>query len=413
VVVVVSTIVVVMTGVVCALAGAAAARAVGLSREAALREELAALRAASTAEEGLLDAFRSVSGQALQEQSEHLYRVAEHRYQLLERTAEQHWRAQGESLLGRLGEHAAHLRELEAQRTRDAAALRSAVEELRRANAELRDEARGLAAALTHNRVRGTWGEVQLRRVLEAAGMEAHADFVEQQGVTGPDRHARPDVVVRLPNERCVVIDAKAPLDGYLRAAECDDPDERATHLASHARAVAAHVTALSRRRYEELVEGAVDFVVMFVPGDAFLSAAFEVRPELLEEAARQDVILASPGTLMAFLRGVACGWRERRVAEEAEAIAALGRELHERVAVFAEHFEAVGTSLGRAVGAYNQALGSMERRLLVTARRFSDLGAGSTRSLPVRRVLEEVPSAPAAVELLGDSRRDGIAPAG
>src|SRR5690606_9320806 len=276
-VVVVSTIVVVMTGVVCALAGAAAARAVGLSREAALREELAALRAASTAEEGLLDAFRSVSGQALQEQSEHLYRVAEHRYQLLERTAEQHWRAQGESLLGRLGEHAAHLRELEAQRTRDAAALRSAVEELRRANAELRDEARGLAAALTHNRVRGTWGEVQLRRVLEAAGMEAHADFVEQQGVTGPDRHARPDVVVRLPNERCVVIDAKAPLDGYLRAAECDDPDERATHLASHARAVAAHVTALSRRRYEELVEGAVDFVVMFVPGDAFLSAAFEV----------------------------------------------------------------------------------------------------------------------------------------
>jgi DNA recombination protein RmuC len=243
---------------------------------------------------------------------------------------------------------------------------------------------------------------VQLRRVLEQSGMEAHADFVEQQGVTGEGGSSRPDVVVRLPNGRCVVIDAKAPLDSYLRAADCRDAEERRAHCRQHARAVASHVSALSRRGYEDVVEGSVDFVVMFLPGDAFLAAAHEARPELLEEAARQNVILASPGTLMAFLRGVACGWREQRVAEEAAQIAQLGRELHERIAIFAEHFSAVGASLGRAVGAYNQALGSMERRLLVTARKFDEHGAGSTRTLPVVDGIEEQPGAPCAPELVG-----------
>ena len=207
--------------------------------------------------------------------------------------------------------------------------------------------------------------------------------------------------MVRLPNGRCVVIDAKAPLDAYLRASACDDPDRRDDLLAEHANAVAGHVTALSRRGYEQMVGGSVDFVVMFVPGDAFLSAAFEARPELLEVAADQDVILASPSTLLAFLRGVASGWRERQVAEEAQAVADLGRELHERVAVFAEHFAVVGGALGRAVGAYNQAAGSMERRLLVTARRFEEHGAGSRRPIPVSDGVDDLPSAPSAPELV------------
>jgi DNA recombination protein RmuC len=396
-----TTVTMVLVGTVCAVAGAAVAHARGTARLAAVREELAAARGGATTDQHMLDAFRSVSGVTMQEQSEQLLRLAETRYRALERTAEDRWRAQGESLVTRLGEYSARLRELEQQRQRESAVLERAVVELRGSSEQVRDEARGLAAALVDNKVRGSWGEMQLRRVLEHSGMQPHADFVEQRAVSGPDSAGRPDVVVRLPNERRIVIDAKAPLDSYLRAADCDDPAQRAAHCAAHARAVAAHVTALSRRRYEDLVDGAVDFVVMFVPGDAFLVAAFESRPELLEEAARQNVILASPSTLMGFLRGVACGWRERQVADEADAIAALGRELHERVGVFAEHFCGVGASLTRAVGAYNQALGSMERRLLVTARKFSDHGAGSTRSLPVSTGVDELPGTPGAPELL------------
>lgn len=378
-------------------------------REAQLREQLARAQSAGGTDEHLLQAFRAASAQTMAEQSDQLLRLAETRYQALERSSGAMWRAQGQTVVAKLHEYSERLAQLEQQRHEESAVLGAAVHDLRVANEQIRTEARGLAAAMKDNKVRGTWGEMQLRRVLEQSGMVAHADFTEQTGVADGDRSARPDVVVRLPNERCVVIDAKAPLDRYLEAVNCEDDDRRSQLVAAHAAAVAGHVTALSRRRYEELVDGAVDFVVMFLPGDAFLAAAFEARPGLLEEAAAQHVILASPATLLAFLRGVACGWQERQVAESAEAIAQLGRELHERVALFAEHFTAVGSALGKAVGSYNQALGSMERRLLVTARRFEDQGAGSRRSLPVSLGLGEVPSVPSAVELVP---ADGRAPA-
>jgi DNA recombination protein RmuC len=212
---------------------------------------------------------------------------------------------------------------------------------------------------------------------------------------------------VRLPNERCVVIDAKAPLDAYLRASAAGDPAAQRAAMDEHARAVVSHVVALSRRDYQHLVPGSVDFVVLFVPGDAFLSAAFDLRPDLFDLAARHDVILASPGTLLAFLRGVASGWRERQVADEAQAVAELGRELHERIATFADHFAAVGASLGRAVGTYNQALGSLERRLLVTARRFEQHGAGSHKALPTTDAVAERPLLMSAPELVGEQRDD------
>jgi DNA recombination protein RmuC len=306
--------------------------------------------------------------------------------------------AQGASVLSTLSEYSERLARLEEQRQRESAVLQNAVGELRRSNEEIRTEARRLAGALTDAKVRGSWGEMQLRRVLEHSGMVAHADFVEQRDVAGTDGALRPDVVVRLPNQRCVVIDAKAPLDAYLRAMNTEDDAEQAALIAQHGAAVAAHVGALGRRRYEDHVRGAVDFVVMFVPGDAFLSAAFESRPDLLDTAARQNVILASPSTLLAFLRGVACGWRERQVADEADAVAALGRELHERVAVFAEHLATVGASLDRAVGSYNAAVGSFERRLLVTARRFEDCGADSRRTLAPPATIDGRPVAPIEV---------------
>lgn len=334
-------------------------------------------------DEQLLEAYRSLSSVTLREQSEQLLRLASSRYQTMERTALSHWQAQGETVTRRLEEYARRLGELERQRQEESAVLRAAVEGLRRSNEEIRTEARSLSAAMRDNKVRGSWGEMQLRRVLEQTGMLAHVDFVEQVTAAGPEGRGRPDVVVRLPNGRCVVIDAKAPLDRYLEAAACEDPDRRDELLRDHARAVAGHVTALARRGYDDLVGGAVDVVVMFVPGDAFPAAAHEADPALLELAFERRIVLASPSTLLGFLRGIALGWREQQVAEEAATIAALGRELHERVAVFAEHLARVGTSLDRAVGSYNDAVGSLERRVLVSTRRFEDLGAGSTRAVP------------------------------
>ena len=388
--------------VIVALLAAAAGYAIGRTRsaerESVLRERLARAESLARTDEQLVEVVRSVSAAAMAEQSEQLLRLGESRNATIEQLSRAHWREQGDAVVGRLGEYAERLARLEEQRQGESAVLRHALDELLRSNEAVRAEARGLASAMRNNQLRGAWGELQLRRVLEQSGMEPHCDFLEQRGVRGGS--LRPDVVVRLPNDRCVVIDAKAPLDCFLRAANTEDPEQRTQLLGEHARAVAAHVAALSRRRYDEAVPGSVDFVVMFIPGDGYLSAAFEHRPGLFEEAAAQDVILASPGTLLAFLRGMAAGWRERVVADEAAAIAELGRELHERVAVFAEHFVAVGTSLGRAVGSYNRALGSMESRLLVTARRFEQHAAGSRRSLPSVEGVEELPATPSASEL-------------
>lgn len=414
-------LVAVCSAVVSGLIGVLAGLSHGARGRARLREQLASARPPGS-DQDLLAAVQEVSGRTMAEQSRQLLSLAETRYQSLEQASSLRWQTQGEAVVARLQEYAERLARLEEQRQRESAVLTDAVGGLRRSQDELRAETRGLAGALKDNRVRGTWGEVQLRRVLEQAGMVPHADFVEQPVVSGPvgdanaggsdssARSARPDVVVRLPNGRTVVIDAKAPLDAYLRASACDDGPERRQHLAEHARALAAHVDALARRRYDELVTGSVDFVVLFLPGDVFLSAALDARPDLFDEAADRDVILAAPGTLLAFLRGVACGWREQQVAEEAHAVADLGRELHERLVVFAEHYGALGAALGRAVGTYNQALGSMERRLLVTARRLEEHGAGSRRAVPGLDQLDEHPRLVSAPDLSASNADEGAA---
>ncbi|UDY34766.1 DNA recombination protein RmuC [Dermatobacter hominis] len=360
----------------------------------ALRERVAAAEAAVRTDEQLLDAYRSVAGATLHEQSEQLLQLATTRYQTLETTALGHWQTQGGRVVQQLEQQAAHLRELESQRRAESAVLATAVADLRRSNEEIRTEARQLAGALRDNSVRGTWGEVQLRRVLQQAGLERHADFLEQGGRSAGsgDRSGRPDVVVHLPDGRAVVIDAKVPLDRYLDAANCDDDTRRAELHAAHAKAVAGHAAALARRDYDSLVPGALDLVVMFLPGDAFLAAAAAAQPSLLEDAWDRGVVLASPSTLLGFLRGVALGWREQRIADQAEVIARTGRELHERLSVFAEHLDRVGTSLGRAVASYNGAVGSLEARVLPQARRFEDLGAGSSRSVDVVSTVDAGP---------------------
>lgn len=248
----------------------------------------------------------------------------------------------------------------------------------------LRRETQQLSQALRAPTVRGQWGELQLRRVCELAGMLAYCDFEPQVTVRTESGVQRPDLIVRLPGDRRLVVDAKAPLSAYLEAMSAPDERARTARLAEHAAQVKAHVQQLAAKRYWMQFDDAPDFVVLFLPGEAFFAAALEADPSLLEAALGERVLLATPTTLIALLKAAAYGWRQERVADDAAQVAALGRELHERLAVFDEQLAELGRGLQRAVTAYNRALGSLESRVLVSARKLGALsGADSPLESP------------------------------
>ncbi len=268
--------------------------------------------------------------------------------------------------------------ELERDRVGAYQALREQVRGMHEISGELRTETRQLVSALRAPQVRGRWGEHQLRRIVEAAGMLEHCDFSEQVTAVTDDGIVRPDLVVRLHGDRQVGVDAKAPFDAYLSAMEARDESTRNGLLAQHAKHLRVHVDALAAKSYWAAFEPTPDFVVLFVPADPFLDAALQHDPTLLEHAFTRDVVLATPATLVALLRTIAFVWRQEALARNAVVVHTLGRELYARLSTMGDHLAKVGTSLTGAVTAYNKAVGSIEARVLVTARRMAELGVSA-----------------------------------
>lgn len=281
----------------------------------------------------------------------------------------------------------------------------------------LHSETSNLVKALRAPNVRGRWGEIQLRRVVELAGMLEHCDFAEQQTVNTDDGRFRPDVIVRLPGGRTVVVDAKTPLDAYLAALEAPDDVARADLLRRHAKQVRDHVSKLSSKQYWAQLSQTPDFVLMFIPGETFFSAALEQDPGLFEFGAEQRVMIASPTTLITHLQSVAYGWRQEQIERNAQQISALGRVLYDRLQTMAEHFDGIGRNLERTVEAYNKTVGSLESRVMVQARRFSELGVSTPAELPelttVDRSTRSLRPAtmPLALDAAGDDAVDADAP--
>jgi len=295
-----------------------------------------------------------------------------------------------EPLRGAIEKTEAQAAAMERERRDSYSTLRTQIESLALGQSALQRETRNLVTALRRPEVRGRWGELTLRRVVELAGLSAHCDFEEQPVIGSGAGAQRPDLVVRMPEGRELVIDAKTPLDAYLEAIEAPTEEARAAALVRHAQQVAERVRELASKSYWSQLPRSPEFVVLFLPGDQFLSSALAERPDLLDDALRTGVIVATPSTLIALLKAVAYGWRQAAVAENAAQIRDLGQELHRRLATFANHIGRMGRQLGGAVDAYNSAVGSLERQVLPGARKFGELGVSTADPLAGPEPIEQ-----------------------
>jgi DNA recombination protein RmuC len=297
------------------------------------------------------------------------------------------------------------IQKLENARTFAYASLSEQVRSLLETQKALRAETGNLVKALRAPSVRGRWGEMQLQRVVEMAGMLEHCDFVQQETVEGDEGRLRPDLIVKLPGGKRLVVDAKAPLAAYLDALESQTEEERCAHMAAHARQLRNHVGQLARKAYWDQFEHTPEFVVLFVPNEAVFSAAMEQDPSLMEGAFSERVLLASPTTLIALLRAAAFGWRQERLAQDAQEIASLGRDLHKRLGRLSEHFAKVGRGLATAVGAYNETVGSFERMVVPGARKLREKAA------PMDAELEPLPDVELTPRTLSPAQPKGLLP--
>lgn len=364
-------------------AGTALGWALARSRGAEARARArAADERAAYVEEQLAERFRSLSVQALDATNQRFMEIAEGRLRAANlaagndldqrRQAIEHLVAPLRDTLARVE---AQLREVDAGRRAAHAELAKQVEMVRHGSERLRDETNSLVNALRRPEARGRWGELQLRRVAELAGMAAHCDFEEQATAATDDGPLRPDMVVRLAGGKNIVVDSKVPLSAYLEAVESDDDAVRWDRLGAHSRHVRAHVDQLAAKSYWAAFTPAPEFVVLFIPGEAFLAPALERDPALLEYAMAKRVHIATPTTLISLLRTAQYAWQQEALSQNALQVFELGKQLHSRLATLGGHVDGLGRALSRAVTAYNQTVGSLESRVLVTARRFGELG--------------------------------------
>ena len=347
-------------------------------------------QAAAAAEARLSGRFAELASGALRDNSDMFLKLA-HESFAREQVGAQAILREREAALGQLVEPIRQtlekteqqLQSIERERRDAFSSLRTQIEQLTLGQSALQRETRNLVCALRRPEVRGRWGELTLRRVVEVAGMSEHCDFSEQPTVTTAEGSLRPDLIVRMPEGRDLVVDAKTPLDAYLDAIEATGDEARTAALTRHAQQLEARVRELASKAYWSQFKKSPEFAVLFLPGDQFLSAALTERPELLENAMRQGIILATPSTLIALFKAVAYGWRQVAVAEHAAKILDLGQDLHRRLGSFVGHLDRAGQRLGAAVDAYNSAVGSLERQVLPQARRFTELGTVSGDALP------------------------------
>ncbi len=294
-----------------------------------------------------------------------------------------------------LAQTAAQIQAIERDRVDSFATLKAQLEAIAGGQNLLSRETRNLVTALRRPDVRGRWGEMTLRRLAELSGMTAHVDYTEQAHRDSGDGAVRPDMIVHMPEHRDIVVDVKTPLDAYLGAVEAEDEPARQSHLRRHAQIVGARIRELASKQYWSQFEHSPDFVVLFLPGDQFLSAALQENPALIDEAMRQNVMLATPTSLVALLKAVSYGWKQTALAENAAQIRRLGEELYKRLAVFSEHLGRLGKSLGGSVESFNKAVGSLEQQVLPAARRFPDLGLRVNREIEALEPVGSLARAP------------------
>ena len=364
--------------------------------ELELRNHQEKLAAFEQARQQLSDSFSALSNQALKHNNETFLKLAQENLKHFQTKAsgdlEQREKAI-ENLVkpirDALEKTDKQIQNIEKERKESYGALNSHLESMARSQQNLQDQTQQLVNALRRPEVRGQWGELTLKRLAELAGMVEYCDFIEQQHVDTDEGRLRPDMIVKMPDQREIVVDVKTPLDAYLSAVEATDDETRKTHLTRHAKNVRQRVSELSQKSYWSQFKDAPNFIVLFIPGDQFLSTALDYDKNLLEDALRQQVILATPTSFVALLRAVAYGWRQEQLAKNAEVIRKVGEDLYTRLNTFSEHLQKLGRSLEGSLKSYNSAVGSFDSRVLPGARKFTELGISTGKEIDQPQQIE------------------------
>lgn len=373
--------------------------------EAELKAADEKLKLLEEARDNLKDSFKALSADALSKNNESFIKLAEENLKKYQQSAKDDLEKRQQAISKTvepvsqtLKTFSERVNKIEERRIESEGGIKKELEKLSEMHLRLDQSTNSLVKALRAPQVRGQWGEMHLRRTVEMAGMINYCDFEEQSSVeTDEGQRQRPDMLIRLPNERRVVVDSKVPIAAYLDALETDSPESQSERMQAHARHLRTHIKDLSTKAYWSQFDNAPEFVVLFIPNEAIFSAALEEDPSLIELGVDNKVILATPTTLIALLKAVAYGWQQEAITREAKEIAALGREIYDRLSVVIGHFVKLGKSIDQSVGNYNKAMNSVDSRLMVTARKFESLESASTETLPEINQIEKRPNLPSS----------------